>query len=107
MLATDAEEVGSQLAGRLVPADVLDTAGGLLAARAGRAALPVFLLHQPLFVLLWLVTLPLAPLPGLHDVPNGGAWLAARAGWLAVVALLLAGAVRAVGGRAVPRRQEA
>ena len=78
-----------------------------LTAQAGRAALPVFLLHQPLFVLLWLVTLPLAPLPGLHDVPDGGAWLAARAGWLAVLALLLAGAVRAVGGRSVPRRQEA
>jgi hypothetical protein len=49
----------------------------------------VFLLHQPLFVLLWLLTLPVAPLPGLHEVPDGVGWLLARAGWVAVLVLVL------------------
>ncbi len=61
-----------------------------LAVRLGRSALPVFLLHSPLFVLLWLLTLPVAPLPGLHDVPDGSGWLLARAGWVAVLARVLA-----------------
>jgi acyltransferase-like protein len=65
-----------------------------LAVRLGRAALPVFLLHQPLFVLLWLGTLPLGPLPGLHDAPDGAAWLLARAGWGAVLALVLSRVLR-------------
>ncbi|GAB3312616.1 acyltransferase [Geodermatophilus aquaeductus] len=60
----------------------------------GRAALPVFLLHQPLFVLLWLGTLPLGPLPGLHDAPDGPGWLLARAGWAALLALVLSRVLR-------------
>ncbi len=90
-------------AGLLLP--VLRRAAGPaadLAVRLGRSALPVFLLHQPLFVLLWLLTLPVAPLPGLHDVPDGAGWLLARAGWVAVLALALARVLRpaAVRGRA-------
>ncbi len=65
-----------------------------LAVRLGRVALPVFLLHQPLFVLLWLLTLPAGPLPGLHDVPAGAGWLLARAGWVAVLVLALATVLR-------------
>ncbi len=77
-------------AGLLLP--LLRRASGpaaALAVRLGRSALPVFLLHQPLFVLLWLLTLPVAPLPGLHDVPDGVGWLLARAGWVAVLVLVL------------------
>jgi hypothetical protein len=58
---------------------------------ADRAALPVFLLHLPLFSALWLGTLRWGPLPGLHDVPDSAAWLLARAGWLVATAALLAG----------------
>ncbi len=65
-----------------------------LAVRLGRVALPVFLLHQPLFVLLWLLTLPVGPLPGLHDVPAGAGWLLSRAGWVAVLVLALAAVLR-------------
>jgi peptidoglycan/LPS O-acetylase OafA/YrhL len=65
-----------------------------LAVRLGRAALPVFLLHQPLFVLLWLGTLPLGPVPGLHDAPDDAGWLLARAGWIAVLALVLTRVLR-------------
>ncbi|MGY1811942.1 acyltransferase family protein [Blastococcus sp. SYSU D00820] len=88
-------------AGLLLPR--LRRARGRLArglAGLGRAALPVFLLHQPVLVLLWLGTLPLAPLPGLHDLPDGAAWLLARAGWIAVLALALTAVVRS-GGRRV------
>jgi peptidoglycan/LPS O-acetylase OafA/YrhL len=65
-----------------------------VAVRAGRATLPVFLLHQPLFVLLWLTTLPSGPLPGLHDTPTDSGWLLARAGWLVLLALLLLATLR-------------
>ncbi|MGY1809620.1 acyltransferase family protein [Blastococcus sp. SYSU D00669] len=54
-----------------------------------RAALPVFLLHQPGLVALWLATLPLGPLPGLHDPPGGPGWLLARALWLLPLAAVL------------------
>ncbi|SHG91136.1 acyltransferase family protein [Geodermatophilus nigrescens] len=87
-------------AGLLLP--VLRRARGPLADAAvatGRSALPVFLLHQPLFVLLWLGTLPAAPLPGLHDLPDDPAWLVARAGWVLVLAGLTTAAVRALGAR--------
>ena len=69
------------------------------AVAAGQRALPVFLLHQPLFVLAWLGTLPLGPLPGLHDEPDGAGWLLARAGWVLALALLLTTVVRALGAR--------
>ncbi|MGY1653052.1 acyltransferase family protein [Geodermatophilus sp. SYSU D01119] len=87
-------------AGLLLP--LLRRARGPLpdaAVAAGRSALPVFLLHQPLFVLLWLGALPLAPVPGLHDVPDGAGWLLARAGWVLALAGLLTVAVRALGAR--------
>ncbi len=75
-----------------------------LAGRLGRSALPVFLLHQPLFVLLWLATLPVGPLPGLHDVPAGAGWLLARAGWVAVLALVLTRVVVRPASREAGRR---
>ncbi|MGY1604284.1 acyltransferase family protein [Geodermatophilus sp. SYSU D00815] len=61
-----------------------------LVRAANRAALPVFLLHQPVLVALWLVTLPLGPLPGLHGAPDDAGWLLARALWLLPLAVVLA-----------------
>ena len=75
-----------------------------LVTGVGRAALPVFLLHLPVLAALWLVALPVAPLPGLHDVPAGPGWLLARSGWLlgtaAVLAVVLTGVRRCRGSAA-------
>jgi peptidoglycan/LPS O-acetylase OafA/YrhL len=58
---------------------------------ATRAALPVFLLHQPVLAAVWLATLPVGPLPGLHDLPDSPRWLLARAGWVLVLGAVVAG----------------
>ena len=74
------------------PGRVLD------AVRAvGRRAYPVFLAHQCVLVALWLITLPLGPLHGLHDGPGTPGWLAARIGWVLVLAAVLGTALRTRG----------
>ncbi|NEK57355.1 acyltransferase family protein [Geodermatophilus sabuli] len=72
-------------------------------AAVDRAALPVFLAHQPLLVALWLGTLPLAPVPGLHDAPAGWGWLLHRAGWAALCAGVLVATLAAT-RRTAPHR---
>lgn len=72
--------------------------GRALAARVatlGRQAYPIFLLHQVVFAAVWLGTLPLGPLHGLHDRPATPGWLAARVGWLVVPATVLAAVIAA------------
>jgi len=63
-------------------------------ASIGRRAYPVFLLHQAVFAAVWLGTLGLGPLPGLHESTGTPGWLAARLGWLGVLAVVLGGALR-------------
>ncbi|MGY1804093.1 acyltransferase family protein [Blastococcus sp. SYSU D00922] len=58
-------------------------------ASIGRRAYPVFLLHQVVFAGVWLGTLRLAPLPGLHESPGTPGWLLARTGWLLVLGAVL------------------
>ncbi|RJL31676.1 acyltransferase family protein [Bailinhaonella thermotolerans] len=71
-------------------------------ALANLAAMPVFLWHQSVLVLAVLVTLPGAPLPGLHAAPDSPDWIAARLALLPVFALGLA-AVAAVSLRRTAR----
>jgi hypothetical protein len=63
----------------------------------GRRAYPVFLAHQGVLVAVWLVTLPLGPLHGLHDGPGAPGWLVARIGWVLVVAAVLGTGLRTRG----------
>jgi peptidoglycan/LPS O-acetylase OafA/YrhL len=72
-------------------------AGGL--ATVGRRAYPVFLLHQVVFAVVWLGTLRLGPLPGLHEGPGTPGWLAARICWLPLMAGVLLLAARDRPGR--------
>jgi peptidoglycan/LPS O-acetylase OafA/YrhL len=71
---------------------VLGRAPGVLArvGSVGRSAYPVFLLHQTVFAAVWLGTLPVGPLHGLHDGPAAPGWLAARVCWLVVLSAALA-----------------
>ncbi|MER5556296.1 acyltransferase [Streptomyces sp. NPDC002793] len=54
------------------------------------SAMTVFLWHQTAMIVVTMTTLFLhGPLPGLHTVPDGPAWLLARPAWLPVFALVL------------------
>jgi peptidoglycan/LPS O-acetylase OafA/YrhL len=64
------------------------------AAAVGRRAYPVFLLHQVVFAAVWLGTLSVAPLPGLHEDAGTTGWLPARLGWLLVLTAVLGIALR-------------
>ncbi|MGW3352405.1 hypothetical protein ACWDA3_54720 [Nonomuraea rubra] len=72
-------------------------AGGRVAGRparlGGRFALPVFLWHQTVPVIVALATTRLGPLPGLNAVPTASGWWPARLAWLPVLAAVLAGLV--------------
>jgi hypothetical protein len=63
-------------------------------ASVGRRAYPVFLLHQVVLAAVWVATLPLGPLPGLHEDTRTAGWLPARAGWLLVLTAVLATGLR-------------
>ncbi|RZQ65663.1 acyltransferase family protein [Amycolatopsis suaedae] len=54
-----------------------------------RRALPIFLLHQSALVAVTLLAAAVAVLPGLHTVPDTGAWVALRLAWLPVFAAVL------------------
>jgi Acyltransferase family len=69
-------------------------------ALANLSAMTVFCWHQTAFMLVTVAVRPLGTLPGLHDVPDHGTWVAARVVWLPVFASVLAGC------RAVFRRFE-
>jgi peptidoglycan/LPS O-acetylase OafA/YrhL len=74
---------------------------GRALASVGRRAYPVFLLHQAVFAAVWLGTLRLGPLPGLHEATATPGWMAARLGWVVVLAAVLCLVVR---GRATTAR---
>ncbi|MEU3761519.1 acyltransferase family protein [Streptomyces albogriseolus] len=54
------------------------------------SAMTVFLWHQTALMAATAALLPAGPLPGLHTVPDGLGWVAARLPWLAAFALALA-----------------
>jgi peptidoglycan/LPS O-acetylase OafA/YrhL len=68
---------------------VLARGRGTRGAAVGRRAYLVFLLHQVVFAAVWLGTLRLGPLPGLHDGPGTPGWLTARIGWLGALGTVL------------------
>ncbi|MFD8251818.1 acyltransferase family protein [Streptomyces werraensis] len=53
------------------------------------SAMTVFLWHQTALMATTAALLPAGPLPGLHTVPDGLGWVAARAVWLPVLVLAL------------------
>ncbi|MEW1599924.1 acyltransferase [Streptomyces sp. NPDC093808] len=53
------------------------------------SVMTVFLWHQTALMATTALALPAGPLPGLHTVPDGLGWVAARLPWLAVFALAL------------------
>ncbi|AYN43688.1 acyltransferase [Streptomyces dangxiongensis] len=53
------------------------------------SAMTVFLWHQTALLVTTVATLPAGRLPGLHTLPDGAAWVAARLLWLPVFALVL------------------
>ncbi|MEU6462682.1 acyltransferase [Streptomyces sp. NPDC046976] len=59
-------------------------------ATVNLSAMTIFLWHQTALMATTAATLPAGRLPGLHTVPDGPAWIAARLGWLPVFALVLA-----------------
>ena len=75
-------------------------------ASVGLRAYPVFLLHQAVFAAVWLGTLRLGPLPGLHEATGTPGWPAARLGWVVVLAVVLGVVVRgrATSGHLAGRR---
>ncbi|GAA2819782.1 hypothetical protein [Nonomuraea rubra] len=79
---------------------------GRPARLGGRFALPVFLWHQTVPVIVALATTRLGPLPGLNAVPTASGWWPARLAWLPVLAAVLAGLVALAegAGRGRPAR---
>ncbi|TFV50364.1 acyltransferase family protein [Blastococcus sp. TF02A_35] len=77
----------------LLPGLARDGRAARALAALGRRAYPVFLLHQAVFAAVWLATLRVGPLPGLHEGTATPGWLAARTGWVVVLAVVLGGAV--------------
>jgi hypothetical protein len=74
------------------------------AGSLNRAALPIYLVHQSVLVVVVAAAAwahPASPVPGLHNAPTGPIWLAQRAAWLPVLAAGLIMALSA--GRAVGR----
>ncbi|MEU0256415.1 acyltransferase [Streptomyces sp. NPDC006184] len=53
------------------------------------SAMTVFLWHQTALMVTTVTALPAGRLPGLHTLPDGPAWVAARLLWLPVFALVL------------------
>ncbi|MBC6457342.1 acyltransferase family protein [Actinomadura sp. HBU206391] len=60
-------------------------------ALANLSAMTVFCWHQTALMLVTLTGLAAGTLPGLHDAPDGPAWVLCRLAWLPVFALTLAG----------------
>ncbi|MEV6597994.1 hypothetical protein AB0M36_14100 [Actinoplanes sp. NPDC051346] len=98
-MALGAALVGAALLARPALARWLSTPGGWRPITAlNRAALPLYLWHQSVLVVLTVVALQLSggtPVPGLHTSPDGP-WLAARLAWLPVLALGLVALVHAM-----------
>ncbi|WP_433174248.1 acyltransferase family protein [Actinoallomurus sp. CA-150999] len=60
-------------------------------ALANLSAMTIFCWHQTALMLVTVAALPFSALPGLHDRPGDWTWIAARAVWLPVFAVVLAG----------------
>ncbi|MFV0134664.1 acyltransferase family protein [Streptomyces sp. HMX87] len=60
-------------------------------ALANLSAMTIFLWHQTALMATTATGLPAGPLPGLHTLPDGLDWVAARLAWLPVFTLALAG----------------
>jgi hypothetical protein len=86
-------------AGTPTAAGTAAAARGSVIAVVNRAAMGVYLWHQTALIVVTLLAARLssAPLPGVHTVPDGPAWVAARVMWLPVFGVALWAILRATG----------